>query len=326
MEKKLNTQINKLLEVQKRLKQKPLSLNELKQIAISSGIPEFEWNEMLQIAEKNTSLAKEHMQFGNYYDAFETASEAATINPYLTEAMLIASDAALKIYLDDEKIEYLEKAEYYAREILKLSPSESQAVKILASIENYERKGKDDKKRKIYTYVSIGIVILLIIIASVYFINNKPAKKVNSKTKKELIIAQEDAKSQWAQVENVISRRDNLIPEIMILVDDNKDPKIIELTEEINKLKIDLKTASEEQKIIIQAELQKKISKLTAFIKKNNNSKQVELLMVQIEGTYNRIGVETRRYNEKVKQYNILLKQNSEDFPDFEEMYYYNQK
>lgn len=323
MEDKLNLQIKKLLELQQELKQKPLTLEELKEIALSSGIQEFEWTEMLETAEKDTNLAQQHMQFGNYQDAYDRASEAATINPYLTKAMLLASEAAIKIYQNEDKQEYLDKAEYYAREILKLSPSESQAVKILASIENFERKEKNEKKQKIYLFSGIAIAVLIIVIA-VFFFKSRPPKE-NSRVKNELIISQEDAISQWAQVENVMSRRDNLIPQLMALVDNN-DPNVISLKTDIDNLKQKLGNADENQKIDIQAELQKKISELTALIKKQNDSKQMEILMVQIEGTYNRISVETKRYNEKVRNYNILVKQYSDQFPDFKEMQYYNQK
>lgn len=323
MEEKLDQQIKKLLELQEELKQKPLTLDELKEIAISSGIQEFEWNEMLQTAEKDTNLAHQHMQFGNYQDAFDRASEAATINPYLTKAMLIASEAAIKIYQSEDKEEYLDKAEFFAREILKLTPSESQAVKILASIENFERKEKNEKKQKLYLLGSLAIAVLIIVIAVIYFKSKAP--KENSRVKKELIVAHEDAVSQWAQVENVISRRDNLIPQLMSLVDNN-DPDVISTKNDIDNLNKSLENADENQKVDIQSQLQEKISELTALIKKKNDSKQMELLMVQIEGTYNRISVETKRYNEKVRNYNILVKQYSDQFPDFKEMSYYNQK
>jgi len=323
MEEKLDQQIKKLLELQEELKQKPLTLEELKEIALSSGIQEFEWNEMLQTAEKDTNLAHQHMQFRNYQDAFDRASEAATINPYLTKAMLIASEAAIKIYQSEDKEEYLDKAEYFAREILKLTPSESQAVKILASIENFERKEKNEKKQKLYLLGGLAVAVLIIVIAVIYF-KSKPPKE-NSRVKNELIVSHEDAVSQWAQVENVISRRDNLIPQLMSLVDNN-DPNIISLKNGIDNLQKSLENADENQRIEIQAQLQKKISELTALIKKKNDSKQMELLMVQIEGTYNRISVETKRYNEKVRNYNILVKQYSDQFSDFKEMSYYNQK
>ena len=39
--------------------------------------------------------------------------------------------------------------------------------------------------------------------------------------------------------------------------------------------------------------------------------------MVQIEGSYNRIAVEGKRYNDVVKNYNILVKKQGSDFPEF---------
>ena len=50
------------------------------------------------------------------------------------------------------------------------------------------------------------------------------------------------------------------------------------------------------------------------------------MILVQIEGSYNRISVEGKRYNEAVKTYNILVKKHHDEFPDFNEKVYFKGK
>jgi len=323
---KLQSYIQKLLEIQEQNKTKPLKLNELKQIAISGGIPEFEWNEMMAEADRNADVAQNHIYYKNYQDAFDTAISSLNINPYQFKALITASDAALKIYETEDKDEYLAKAEYYAKEIIKQSPTEKRAFEILAKIEAFEQKEEkeadEDKKKKLFILWG-SLAILLLVSFLVFFIANKP-QKVNQNTKNKLIELHEEALAQWAQVENVMNRRDNVLPELLVLVD-NGNQQVTDIMTEINNLRTELRDADGQNRMDIQYEIQTKIHELTAIVKTNANSDDLELLMVQIEGTYNRISVETKRYNEFAREYNTLLKQNIADFPSFEEMPYYQQ-
>lgn len=321
-DKKLNNYIRKLLEIQELNKNKPLKLNELKEIAVAGGIPEFEWNEMMQEADKKVEIAQNHFYYNNFQDAFDTSVEALNMNPYHSKALIVASDAALKIYETEDKDKYLVKAEDYAKEILKHSPTEKRAFEILAKIENFENQEEQEKRKRMFIiFGSITLIVFIGIIA--FYLSQKPPK-VNTKLKNELIEKREEAKAQWAQVENVMSRRDNVLPELLALVgDDNSD--IAKVLSDIDELRVSLKNAEGQKRMDIQYEIQSKIFELTTLVKNNSSSDDIELLMVQIEGTYNRISVETKRYNELAREYNILLIQNIDDFPEFEEMPYYQQ-
>lgn len=315
--------VSQMLKLQEDYQNKALTLEELKEVALSAGIKEFEWNEMMENADKNSEVAQKHFFFKNYQDAYETALKTIAINPYHTQAMIIVADSALKIYETEDKDEYLETAEKYAKEILKHSPAENRAFQILATIERHEQK--EDVQRKKVLYIVAGSVVGILILVGLIFGLKSMPKKENTKVKFELIESQETVNAAWAQVENVIFRRDQLIPELLVAVD-NENIQYASTLQELNQLKEDLKIATDEQKMEIQVQIQEKTRELTGIISQNSNSDQVELLMVQIEGTYNRISVETKRYNEAVKEYNILVKKYSEDFPEFTEMPYFNQK
>lgn len=316
---KIQNYVKKLLDIQEKNKTKPLNLNELKEIALSSGIQEYQWQEMIAQANKNTEIAKKHYDHKNYQNAYDRATQAINVNPYLINALIIASEAAIKIYQTENKIELLSKAEKHAKEILKHSQTEPKAFSILAEIEQLKQNSEKNKKnKKIYI---IGAAIAIIIITLTIIGISKKTAKPSSRKKNELIEKREYAIAQWAQVENVMNRRDNLLPQIITLTNENKN--ILELNEQINKLKTELKNATIEEKINLQLQIQTNIRKLTALIKNNGNNSEIELLMIQIEGTYNRISVETKKYNEAAKQYNILLKKNIDDFPDFKELQYF---
>lgn len=319
----LDILVNQMLKLQEENKEKELTLEELKEIALTVGVKEFEWTEMMENAEKNAVSAKKHLDFKNYQDAYETALKTISINPYHTQALIIAADSALKIYETEDKDEYLEKSEVYARKVLKISPEELRAFKILAIIENHEKKEESHKKKIILLIVAVTIGLGVLV--GLFFAIKSIPKKENTKVKFELIEAQENANAAWAQVENVINRRDQIIPELLVAVE-NENIEYSTTLQELEKLQEDLKTVSDDEKIDIQVQIQAKTKELTGIIAQNSNSEQVELLMVQIEGAYNRISVETRRYNDEVKEYNVLVKKYSDEFPDFKQMQYYNQQ
>jgi len=318
---KLKNYISKLLDIQEKNKNKPLTLEELKEVALSSGIPEFEWQQMLEQADKDADIAQNHFFYKNYQESYDSALAAISINPYHTKALIVASEAALNIYLAEDKDEYLEKAEYYAKEVLRFSPAEKRAFEILAKVETFEQKEVKEKKNKYY--IAAGAVVVILVIVLAVFGIKKKSEQPSNNVKNQLIEKQEAALAQWAQVENVMSRRDNLLPQLLALSSD--DASVAELVSEIDDLKAKLSSSSDDARIVIQKEIQTKISELTTLVKKNNNSDELELLMVQIEGTYNRISVETKRYNDLAREYNVMLKQNIDDFPDFTELTYYQQ-
>ncbi|MBN2664842.1 MAG: LemA family protein [Bacteroidales bacterium] len=320
---KLQNYIRTLLQIQEQNKNKPLKLEELKQVAISGGIPEFEWDEMMREADKNADIAQNHFYYQNYQDAFEASILALNMNPYQSKALITASDAALKIYETTNDDDFLVKAEYYAKEILKHSPTEKRAFQILAKIETFEQKEATEKRKKLFVIFGAATALFFVAII-VFYLANKPPK-VNSKLKNELIQKQEEALAQWAQVENVMTRRDNVLPQLLALLSDDNQ-QVNDIITQIDQLRSQLKTADNQQRMEIQLEIQTKIYELTSLVKSSNTSNDdIELLMVQIEGTYNRISVETKRYNEFAQEYNILLKQNADDFSEFEEMPYYQQ-
>jgi len=315
-ENKLDKHIDKVISLQNSQRERMLSLEELKEVDLSLGVTEEEWEKMMQKADDEVKLAQNHFYYKNYKDAYLTAESAISINPHLTQAIILMADSALKIYETDDDEEYLQKAETHAKEVLKRAPTENRAIEILALLNNY-KKDEQSQKNKIFKYALIGAGVLIVIVSIIMF---KPKKEevivVDNSVKFELIDAEENANAKWAQVENVISRRDKLIPQLFSVID-SKDENLNKLKTEIENLQKKIKESSEIEQISLQSELQTKIEKLTALISSKNNSENVKLIMIQIEGSYNRISVEGKRYNDAVKTYNLIVKKKGENFPNF---------
>jgi LemA protein len=312
---KLNNHIDKVVALQHSREERMLTLEELKELDLSLGVTEDEWNQMLLKAEKDADLAQNHFYYKNYRDAYKTAESAVLINPWLTKALILMADSALKIYETENDDIFLDKAEQHAQDILKQAPAEKRAVEILAVLNNYK---STEKKQRLKTYKLIGVVAALVIIISAIVFWPRPdkPKEENTALKFELIDAEENANAQWAQVENVIARRDKLIPQLFELVG-SEDQTVNDLKAEINALQEKIKTADKNKQIELQAELQSKFENLTKLINSKNKSESLKTLMIQIEGSYNRIAVEGKRYNDVVKEYNVLVKKHGAEFPEF---------
>jgi len=320
---KINKHTEKVIALLNDERERMLSLEELKELDLSLGMTEEEWARMMQKANKNVELAQNHFYYKNYRDAYSTAESAVSVNPYLTQALILMADAALKIYETEDDEEFLAKAEKHAKDVLKQAPAENRAVEILSVINKYETSERKEKKKfKKYALIGGGV---LIIILSIVFLNPKKEKPFDNSIKFELIDAEENANASWAQVENVIARRDQLIPQLFAAVKINNQ-ELNDLIDEVKILKSKTKNLNGNEKIAGEADLQKKYQKITTLINSQTNSDAVSPLMIQIEGSFNRIAVEGKRYNQTVKNYNILVKKYGEDYPDFKLKSYFNGK
>lgn len=130
-------------------------------------------------------------------------------------------------------------------------------------------------------------------------------------TYNKLITANETIDNQWAQVETQYQRRFDLIPN---LVESVKGV----MTQE-QKIFSDLADArtryagaeNTNQKAEAATEIEGSFARLLAIMENYpqlKSSENVQTLMAQLEGTENRISVERKRYNDSVKDFNVIIK------------------
>jgi LemA protein len=126
----------------------------------------------------------------------------------------------------------------------------------------------------------------------------------------EMVSQREAIKAAWAQVDNVIQRRADLIPNLVNTVKGYAahEQKVLgDLAAARAQLAGARKPA---ERIAANTQLDGALSRLLVVVENYPNLKadqQFLRLQDELAGTENRIAVERRRYNETVQQYNTLI-------------------
>jgi LemA protein len=147
---------------------------------------------------------------------------------------------------------------------------------------------------------AVGILILLIIFT--VGIYNK------------LVALDQDVIQSWAQVENQLQRRNDLIPNLVSVVKgyaSHEKTIFIQVSEARAKLAGAIKLGSRADKIVAAQEMDSALSRLLAIAENYPNLKASDnfiRLQDELSGTENRIAVERMRYNRSVQTYNTAAK------------------
>ncbi len=130
-------------------------------------------------------------------------------------------------------------------------------------------------------------------------------------TRNRLVGLDEDVKAQWAQVENQLQRRYDLIPNLVETVKGfakQEQEVFIGVTEARSKVG---GAATIPDKIRANNELSSALSRLMVVVERYPDIKSNQNFMAlqdELAGTENRIAVERRRYNERVRDYNKAIR------------------
>jgi len=126
-------------------------------------------------------------------------------------------------------------------------------------------------------------------------------------------VTQEEAvKAQWAQVENQLQRRNDLIPNLVETVKgyaQHEEGVFKEIADARSRL---LAAQTPEQRIQAANQQTSALGRLLAIVENYPQLKaneQFNRLMDELAGTENRIAVERMRYNERVQEYNTSRRQ-----------------
>ncbi|MGX7151021.1 LemA family protein [Enterococcus ureasiticus] len=145
----------------------------------------------------------------------------------------------------------------------------------------------------------VGLIVLIVIVLIGVF----GVSQYNGLAKKE-----QSVESQWSQVENVMQRRADLVPNLVNSVKGSmqQEQKVFG---DIAKAREAYGSANNDSdKIKASQELDQSVGTLINVINENypelKSNDNVQTLMTQLEGTENRISVERKRYNDVVKEYN----------------------
>lgn len=147
----------------------------------------------------------------------------------------------------------------------------------------------------------LGVIALVVIAIPVWAIS----------TNNQLVKLQEDMKSSWAQVETVLQRRFDLIPNLVSTVKGYAAHEK-EILEETTRLRSQWGAAkSVEEKAKAAGELEGTLARLLVVaeqypdLKANQNFRDLQF---ELAGTENRISVERQRYNDAVRAFNTRVR------------------
>ncbi|MBC7327075.1 LemA family protein [bacterium] len=153
--------------------------------------------------------------------------------------------------------------------------------------------------KRLYIVLFVLIVICLLLYAVIKAQYNR------------LVYLDQLVKEKWAQVENVLQRRNDLIPNLVATVKAYAKHER-EVFEKIAEARAKLAGAkSVQEKALAENELSQALSRLLMIVENYPQLKASEnflRLQDELAGTENRIAVERMRYNEAVREYNKAVK------------------
>ena len=154
---------------------------------------------------------------------------------------------------------------------------------------------------KITFFATIGVILLLVISLYGFF----------KGTYNRFVSMDEAVKSSWAQVENQLQRRYDLIPNLVETVKGYAKQEKDVLVEVTNARAKVGGAANVPDKITANNELSGALSRLMVVVERYPDLKSNQnflRLQDELAGTENRIAVERMRYNDAVKAYNVAIR------------------
>lgn len=147
-----------------------------------------------------------------------------------------------------------------------------------------------------------GVIVLVVVIALYSFFKG---------TYNNFVSLDEAVKSSWAQVENQLQRRYDLIPNLVETVKGYAKQEKDVLVEVTNARAKVGGAANVPDKISANNELSSALSRLLVVVERYPDLKSNQnflRLQDELAGTENRIAVERKRYNDAVKTYNVAIR------------------
>ncbi len=284
--------------------ERPLTLEELKELALDMGMVDSEWEALLVKANESLELAKNHLSVKNFLNAVESAEQATSINPYIKDGNAVLAQAYYQLSLLEKNDDYLVKAGDFARRELIIDPLDATALHVLSAVENQNSEGRYSKK--LFKYLGIGGAILVILFLVIGFCNRQTT------TKNVTDIVRGTDKSQTLNLKNVVEEKQRMFKEA---VQRRNDFLLSWYSAQGNS------TANENLEDYDFDELSDSESQLKRDLGAARGKKEMTSdEIVQLEGFENRMAVEKKRWFEAITQYNSFLQNNPKSSKDFEKI------
>ncbi len=158
--------------------------------------------------------------------------------------------------------------------------------------------------------ITLGVLIVIVIIAGMWIWSGRGG----------LIDRSQGVDAQWSQVQNVYQRRFDLVPNLVAAVDNFMEQQKATLTEVIAMRQRVIDVRGEAEQALksgnpalldsLSGQLSRQLNSLINVVVEQypqiKGDQMYSDLLVQLEGTENRITQERRAYNEVVRDYNVF--------------------
>lgn len=154
-------------------------------------------------------------------------------------------------------------------------------------------------------WIGIAFVVVIFLVALLVFGSYVSAKN-------QMVAKQEAVHAQWSQVDVVLQRRADLIPNLVATVKGYAKHEETVFSDIANARSALLGAHNPQEKIAANGQLDSAIGRLLVLSENYPNLKADQnflQLQDQLEGTENRIAVERRRYNQTLQDYNTFIRQ-----------------
>jgi len=153
----------------------------------------------------------------------------------------------------------------------------------------------------------IGIAVVVVIFLAVLLVFGSYVSAKN-----QMVAKQEAVHAQWSQVDVVLQRRSDLIPNLVATVKGYATHEETVFADVANARSALLSARDPQSKIAANGQLDGAIGRLLVLSENYPNLKADQnflSLQDQLEGCENRIAVERRRYNQTLQDYNTFIRQ-----------------
>lgn len=217
----LQEQIEEIRKINEEEKNRPLSLEELKQVFISIGHTNEDWQMLMQRAQEAHQRGIAHFERNNYQLAIESFLQSINLNPYNEDALSLLAKSHLELYIQNKNEKDEERTRYYVSKLSSLNPDDEDAIDILTSLrltkESITRNSKakrNDNLKIILFFVFFGGFAFLMFGGFNLFISDD--SRVEFESKEELVIrsASDELAKSWTPIAfniNAFSRELNML-------------------------------------------------------------------------------------------------------------------
>lgn len=157
--------ISKLFEIQRARENQPLTEQELKEIALDTGMTEDDWQAAQEVYADHLERAEGFLKYKSWTDAIQEYEQALRIKPNNTQALASIAYAFKMRWQEQQQRNDKEQALEYARRCLQTSPQNAQSLIIVSELSkqtNHTPQAKSNNaKPKTKSMLMAGGVIMV---------------------------------------------------------------------------------------------------------------------------------------------------------------------